>query len=349
MMRAPDWARGCVSFVAVVLRGAAVLLTGLSAVIGCAEAQTTGAAVPIKIGWQPAPVYRMYAAQKLGAFERAGLAPTFIKFAAGPPMLAAFQTKDIDVTFMGSAPFVIGLSQGLAIKAILIEQGDDPVNGLVVQRGRGIETMADLRGKKIGVTVGSTAYLGLRLGLAKAGLKAEDVTVLNMPVINQLPAFLRGDIDGMWAWAPWNLRAEFEGNGRFLVTHRDLGVRSPGIWAARAEWIREKPDAVRRFLHALHLAQEALAKDRSIVRDTLMENLAISEKLANVLIERDLNPTLEEQIGERYPTLVGPDGLGSAIKDIASAFYAEKFIKSPVDVSGAVDAGPLQEYLKTRR
>lgn len=311
--------------------------------------QTPTSAMPIKIGWQPAPVYRMYAAQKLGYFQRAGLAPTFIKFLAGPPMLAAFQTKEIDVTFIGAAPFVAGLSQGLDIKAILIEQGDDPVNGLVVQRGRGIETLADLRGKKIGVTVGSTAYLGLLRGLEKAGLGPRDVVVLNMPVINQLPAFFRGEIDGMWAWAPWNVRAEFEGGGRFLVTHRDLGVRSPGVWAARAEWIRDNPEAIRRFLHALHLAQQALVKDRNLVRDSLMENLAIAEKLANALIERDENPTLESQIGEQYPTLVGPNGLMFALKDIATFYYAEKFIKSPVDVSNAVDAEPLKKYLNALR
>jgi hypothetical protein len=46
---------------------------------------------------------------------------------------------------------------------------------------------------------------------------------------------------------------------------------------------------------------------------------------------------------------VGPNGLGSAIKAIATSFSAEQFIKGPVDVSGAVDAGPLQEYLKARR
>ena len=346
-MSAPHRAHASASPVTMVLGVIAVLLVGLAAVVGSGNAQAPSA-LPIKIGWQPAPIYRLYAAQKLGAFERAGLAPTFVKFAAGPPMLAALQTKDIDVTFMGSAPFVVGLSQGLDIKAILIEQGDDPVNGLVVQRGRGIEKLSDLRGKKIGVTVGSTADLGLRRGLGKAGLKAEDLTVLNMPVIAQLPAFLRGDIDGMWAWAPWNLRAEFEGNGQFLTTHRDLGVRSPGVWAARAEWIRDKPEVLRRFLHALHLAQEALVKDRTVVRDALMENLAISDKLATVLLERDFNPSFEEQVGDRYPTLVGPNGLTAALTDIATFFYAEKFIKSAADASRAVDAKPLQDYLKTR-
>src|ERR1051325_7157933 len=90
--------RGAVSLRSSALIIIAVSLAGLTAA-AVGDAQTVGAPLPFKIGWQPAPIYRMYAAQKLGYFERAGLAPTFIKFAAGPPMLAAFQTKDIDVTF----------------------------------------------------------------------------------------------------------------------------------------------------------------------------------------------------------------------------------------------------------
>src|SRR5690242_3055132 len=105
----------CMSSVAASLIVTAVVLVSTAMFVRLGEAQTS-APIPIKIGWQPAPIYRMYAAQKLGYFERAGVAPTFIKFAAGPPMLAAFQTKDIDVTFMGSAPFVAGLSQGLEIR-----------------------------------------------------------------------------------------------------------------------------------------------------------------------------------------------------------------------------------------
>jgi len=45
---------------------------------------------------------------------------------------------------------------------------------------------------------------------------------------------------------------------------------------------------------------------------------------------------------------VGPNGLTSAITDIATFFYAEKFIQSPADARRAVDAKPLQDYLKTR-
>jgi ABC-type taurine transport system substrate-binding protein len=75
-----------------------------------ASAQTP---LPITIGYQATADWLLLAARDLQLFEQADLAPTYVKFVAGAPMIAAVQSKTIDVAAVGSVPFLIGLSQGV--------------------------------------------------------------------------------------------------------------------------------------------------------------------------------------------------------------------------------------------
>ena len=68
--------------------------------------------LPITIGYQDIPDWLLFTARELKLFEKAGLAPTYVKFVAGLPMIEAAQTKSIDVASLGTVPFLIGLSKG---------------------------------------------------------------------------------------------------------------------------------------------------------------------------------------------------------------------------------------------
>src|SRR5262249_1110340 len=69
-------------------------------VIGAAAVAAQDAkAIPVNIGWQPGGIFAFYVARELKLFEQAGVAPNYVKFTAGPPMFAAFQSASIDVSW----------------------------------------------------------------------------------------------------------------------------------------------------------------------------------------------------------------------------------------------------------
>ena len=82
---------------------------GLAAPQACGETL-----LPIKIGYQSSSSddWLLFAARDLKLFERAGLAPEFTPFIAGPPMIEAAKSKSIDVAIIKTIPFLSGLSQG---------------------------------------------------------------------------------------------------------------------------------------------------------------------------------------------------------------------------------------------
>lgn len=66
----------------------------------------------------------------------------------------------------------------------------------------GIESVKDLKGKKVGLEEGFVSHLLLLTGLEKAGMKAEDVTIVNTPT-NETPQVLASKaVDAIGAWQP---------------------------------------------------------------------------------------------------------------------------------------------------
>lgn len=94
-----------------------------------------------------------------------------------PPKLAAAGKVDVAVTYQPQLH--IHVNAGLPIKRIgtLVAT---PLNSLVVLKDGPVKTLADLKGRKIGYSVGGFEEALLKTMLARAGLKTEDVTLVNV-------------------------------------------------------------------------------------------------------------------------------------------------------------------------
>ena len=110
-----------------------------------------------------------------------------------PPKLAAAGKVNLAVTYQPQLH--IHINAGLPIKRIgtLVAT---PLNSLVVLKDGPVKTLADLKGRKIGYSVGGFEEALLKTLLAKANLKLEDVTLVNVN-FSLSPALLSGQVDAV--------------------------------------------------------------------------------------------------------------------------------------------------------
>jgi putative hydroxymethylpyrimidine transport system substrate-binding protein len=110
-----------------------------------------------------------------------------------PPKLAAAGKVNLAVSYQPQLH--IHVNAGLPIKRIATLVAT-PLNSLVVLKDGPVKTLADLKGRKIGYSVGGFEEALLKTLLAKAGLKLDDVTLVNVN-FSLSPALLSKQVDAV--------------------------------------------------------------------------------------------------------------------------------------------------------
>lgn len=334
------------STVLVVIAMTAVLSVGSAFTAPRALAENP---LPIKIGYQTVADWLLFVARDQKLFEKVGLAPTYVKFVAGAPMIAAARSESIDVASLGSVPFLIGLSQGVDWVMIGINPEGAYSEGLVARKDSGINTPGDLRGKRIGFFKGSTAHYGVMMTLRQHGIRLDQVTLLHMSPAEQLAALVKKDIDAAMVWEPWMQRMVHEANGRIVATEGDIGIYTNVVgYNVRRDWLRDNRDTAVRFLRALLMAHDVVEKDPRVAVRVMAQEMGIKDAWAEAIYEDAPPPRIHQWTNPRYNySLVKGSALHRRLGYLATFLLDEKLISNPVDLREAFDASVIAEALRT--
>ena len=137
----------------------------------------------------------LYVALEKGFFAARGLEVELIAPSNpnDPPKLVAAGKADIAVSYQYQHQMQVDQGLPLVRIATLIAT---PLNSLVVLADSKIKTIADLKGKTIGYSVGGFETALLKVMLAKEGLKLEDVKLVNVN-FSLSPSLFTGQVDAV--------------------------------------------------------------------------------------------------------------------------------------------------------
>ncbi len=159
--------------------------------------------------------------QQTGEIEKAtGYKINWRQFGGGGDVIRAMASGDVAIGEVGSTGVATAISQGMDVELFWILEDIAAAEALVARNGSGVNTIADLKGKKVGTPFVSTSHFQLLYALQKAGLKAGDVQILNMRPPEIAAAWGRGDIDATFIWDP--VLSTVKKNGKVLTTSGDI-------------------------------------------------------------------------------------------------------------------------------
>lgn len=220
-------------------------LLGLAAILLVAGGCETKAE-PLKIGYSDWPGWVMWEiAKEKGLFEKNGVDAELVWMDYGPSM-DAFAAGQLDAVSMTNGDaMVLGAKSAKPSVAVLVNDYSNG-NDMVIARP-GIESVAQLKGKKVGVEVGFVDHLLLLKALQASGMTEADVQLVNMPT-NELPqALAAGAVDAIAAWQPNSGQAlKTVPGSKSLYSSADvpgliydlLYVSRESLASRRAEWAK---------------------------------------------------------------------------------------------------------------
>ena len=159
--------------------------------------------------------------QQTGEIEKAtGYKINWRQFGGGGDVIRAMASGDVAIGEVGSTGVATAISQGMDVELFWILEDIASAEALVARNGSGVNTIADLKGKKVGTPFVSTSHFQLLYALQKAGLKPGDVQILNMRPPEIAAAWGRGDLDATFIWDP--VLSTVKKNGKVLMTSGDI-------------------------------------------------------------------------------------------------------------------------------
>ena len=190
-------------------------------------------------------------AMERGFFTREGVAAEFVPFRGGPDLLKAVMGGDILVGVTGATDILVFREAGSMIRMIATHTEG---NHFTLNVATDVHTVADLRGRAIGVTrAGATTWVFARMLAKKEGWDPDrDVQIVGLGGLDaQLAALARREI-AAYVWGDGGAVTELQGRSRVLLRLDAV----TGKWISQIEYasedaIRGQADAIRRSLRAM--------------------------------------------------------------------------------------------------
>ncbi|KEZ52524.1 aliphatic sulfonate ABC transporter substrate-binding protein [Metabacillus indicus] len=269
------------------------------------------------------------------AFKKAGAKVEWNEFASGPPHFEALVSGKLDFGATGGTPLIAGQSGGIDFKAIAVTTDGKKGNSIVVPKGSTIKELKDLKGKKIAVAKGSSAYNFLYLALDRAGLKDTDIKVVQLQPDEARPALDNGSIDAWSTWEPYVTTAVFQTGAEILASGEDLNINAPGFLIARSGFTEEHPELTVLFLKTY----EEVRKHFTENLDQTAKEIADAEKVDVEIISAVLKNTTQ---------ILSPatDEFKKAHQDQADFLYKAGGINKKLDTSEVIDNQYVEKALK---
>ena len=261
-----------------------------------------------------------------GYFAEEGITLNLTVFENGPTEIAAMESGAMDVAFIGPGAHKL-CSTGNAEGFLLQHLGDgDSILGL-----KGIKTLEELKGKKIGYAAGTSSETILTTALASVGLTMDDVDALSMDATALTTAALSGSVDAVAAWSPYSLTILAEGKDvTDICSNVDFAnLVSPGSWVVNPKWADEHEDLLVRFIRAMYKGMDYAAAATS--------DDAIANEVAGY-IAAVIASDADTVIGQRY------DGSWKTSAEVLEMVESGEIVRIYADQqatfieNGAVDA-----------
>ena len=295
----------------------------IAALSSRAEAQTT--VKEIRIGYQKTGVLVIARQQAVleKHFAAKQIAIKWIEFTSGPPLLEAMSTGSVDFGAVGDTPPIFAQA---ANANIVYVKGSPITNGqgILVPANSGIRSIADLKGRRVGFTKGTSAHNVVIATLEKAGLTYEDITPVYLTPPDAGPAFANGSIEAWAVWDPYFAIGEKRQNGRILVNASEV-AKTNSFYLANRDFANIRVRETREVIDGLAEAARWAEANRAEVASALAAVTGVPLEVQTVA-------------ANRASFLIGPvtDEIVTTQQAVADRFHKLGLIPKPIVVRDIV-------------
>jgi NitT/TauT family transport system substrate-binding protein len=239
----------------------------------------------------------VFIAHVKGYFAHEGLHITLRPYITGKDALDAVLEGRAELATVADIPIMFAVMKGhpVSIVATISTVEKDP--GVIGRKDKGILTPANLNGKRIGVTLGTSGHFMLDALLIRQKLSTDDVTLHDLQPQELADALLQGNVDAVATWEPYlgALRTQLGANG--MIFYSEGIYELPFNIAGTRDYVVSHPEMIKKLVRALVRAERLCRDEPDAARQIIASAINVSrENLQEVWPSYRFNVTLDQSL-----------------------------------------------------
>ena len=253
-----------------------------------------------------------------------GYRVTWSEFPSGPPLLEALNAGAVDLGSAGETPPIFAQAASDALTYVAHEPAAPRGEAILVPKASPIQSVADLKGRKVALNKGSNVHYLLVRALEKAGLTLSDISVAYLAPADARAAFERGVVDAWAIWDPYFAAAEAGTGARVLADGSDL-VPNHQFYLAARDFAAKQGPALDAVLVAIGEVDAWAGENTDAVAQELAPSVGIPAPILAVALKR-----------QTYSVRPLDAGVIAGQQKIADTFHGLGLIPKAISIADAV-------------
>jgi len=236
-------------------------------------------------------------AHQKGFLARGGDRTTLLPFESGKASLAHMLAGGADLALVAETPLAEAILNDAKFKILATVWQSSRNVAIVARKDRGIQAPADLRGKVIGYTKGTSGHFYLDSYCMVNRIDLGGLRLINLAPVELRKALLDGSVDAVSTWNP-HVSFLTETLGDRATVFQDETIYTELVClVARPEFIRDHPGQAKVLLEGLFPAMDILATSPDEARDLVAAYCQVSPALVGLpFARRDLKVRLDQAL-----------------------------------------------------
>src|SRR4051794_25009407 len=266
-------------------------------------------------------------AEAKGIFKKNGLDVKIINFSSDDQINSAFASGKLEGTNVATHTALRFVAQGLPLKAVLLE--DVSLQADAILSGKDMNSIKDLKGKKVAYEEGTTSDILLAYALAQNGMSKSDIKPVPIPASDAGTAFLAGRVRVAVTYEPYLTTAlQKDKNAKLLYT----AGKNPGligdVFAVSQDTIDNKPGQVAALIKSWGEAVDYYNKHTADAQAIITK--AVGSKPGELKTAFE-GVKLYDLAQNKQQLSSGGDYVNKTIEDVAKAAKSVGLLQNPVD------------------
>ena len=290
---------------------------------GCSKPQET---TTLNIGFQKYGVLPIIKAR--GDLDKAlkekGVNVKWVEFPAGPQLLEGLNVGSVAFGESGEAPPIFAQAANSNLVYVANQPAAPLAEALIVPKDSAIQSVQDLKGKRVVLNKGSNVQYLLLKVLEANHLKLDDIQVVYLPPADARAAFEKGAVDAWVIWDPFFAAAEKQLNAKVIATGQNL-VNNHQFYLADRKFAEQHPDVLKIVVNELNTTTQWVSQHQTDAAKLLEKPTGLPLDILKTSISRmgfGVTPISNDVVKKQQA--------------VADAFYQQKLIPNKINIQAAV-------------